>query len=325
MSAPVLIPEGALGIALLADLAIALLDILALGVVLGMLWVYKQTLGAVFKFLIDHTTIHVGPWKVPLLFPLEAADNYVQNAMSVAALGLEIAGGRFFHSLGIIVGWMVNLALFGASTTEHAIAWLKHVHIPDAAKWAARAAFPAAYLTKLIADQVRKLIAHPIRAVKADAHAVVTTVYVPVKAFGRRLSKAEKRIAALAAAVAATGGLVIHPGHTLTLPKTWRGLTKRISRLEKRMHRAEGWLAAGALAAVMAQVLGVTAKCLRSGNVGRTARAICGLDSNLLTSLLGDLVAILGVVSVVEFAEDLRTVEDEAIQIMGALVKEWPS
>jgi hypothetical protein len=320
-----LIPEGALGIAALADLVIALLDILALGVLLGLLWTYKHTFGALIEFLVKHTTIHTPIGSFSLLFPLDAANNFVIAAMGQAALGLEIAGGRFFHALGVIFGWMVNLFLYTATTMEGAFSWFKHVHIPRYAKWAIRAAFPLAWLTKLIAQQIAKAlpkVGHIAKYVVTKSVAVVEKI---PRALERRLTRAEKKIAAALAAIAALGGAVIHPGHILTLPKTWRALTRRLARLERRMHRAEGWLAAGTLAVVMAQVLGVTARCLRSGNVGKTARRLCGLDSSLLDFLLADLLAIAGIVSVVEFAEALQEVEAEAVSIMGALVKEWPS
>lgn len=319
-----LIPEGALGVAALADLLIALLDILALGVLLGLLWTYKHTLGAVIQFLVDHTRIHTPFGSFSLLFPLDIANNNILAGMSTAALGLEIAAGRMFHALGVIFGWMVNLALYSATTMEHAFHWLVHVYIPGRASWAASVLYPPALIAKIVRSLIAKELPHIGRQAKAVAHDATTVVYRPVKVFGRRLTKAEKRIAALAAAIAALGGTVIHPGHTLTLPKAWRGLTKRIARLEKRMHRAEGWLAAGTLAAVIGQVLGVSARCLRSGNLGRTSRAICGLDSNLLGSLLADLASILSVVSIVEFATELRDIEDEAVAVMGALVREWP-
>lgn len=319
-----LIPEGALGIAALVDLLIALLDILALGVLLGLLWTYKHTLGAVIQFLVDHTTIHTPVGSFSLLFPLDAANKAILAGMGKAALGLEIAGGRFFHALGVIVGWMVNLALYTATTMEHAVSWLTHVHIPRYAKWAIRAAFPLAWLTKLIAQEIAKALPHVGKIAHAAAHDATVIVYRPVKVFGRRLTKTEKALAALATAIAALGGHVIHPGHTLSLPKSWYGLTKRLSRLERRMKRAEGWLAAGALAVAMANVLGVSARCLRSGNTGKAVRRICGMDTNLLESLLADSLAIAGLISVVEFANGLREIEDEAVAILRAGIREFP-
>src|SRR5690348_15400371 len=155
-----LVPEGALGIAALVDLLVALLDILALVVLLGLLWTYKHTLGAVIQFLVDHTRIHTPIGSFSLLFPLEVANNNILSGMSTAALGLEIAAGRMFHALGVIFGWMVNLALYSASTMAHAVDWLKHVHIPKVAKWAALIAFPPALIAKLIHDGIAKELPH---------------------------------------------------------------------------------------------------------------------------------------------------------------------
>lgn len=310
-----LIPEGALGIAALADLIVALLDILALGVLLGLLWTYKHTLGAVIEFIVKHTTLSVFGHSITFLFPLAAANNAILAGMGQAALGLEIAGGRFFHALGVIFGWMVNLFLYTATTMEGAISWFKHVHLPRYAKWAIRAAFPLAWLTKLIAQQIAKALPKVGHIAKDAAHKAVAIPAKIPQALTRRLTKAEKRIAALAAAIAALGGAVIHPGHTLTLPKSWYGLTKRLARLERRMHRAEGWLAAGALAVAMANVLGVTAKCLRSGNVGKVARRLCGLSPRALEDLLGliaDALILANICQVITFLQDgLSFIEPE--------------
>src|SRR6185437_7794257 len=169
IGAPI-IPEGALGIAALADLLIALLDLLALGVLLGLLWTYKNTLGAVIQFLVDHTRIHTPFGSFSLLFPLEVANNNIQHAMSQAALGLEVAAGRMFHALGVIFGWMVNLFFYTAATLEHTVAWFKHIHLPRYAKWAIRAAFPLAWLTKLIAQEIAKVLPKVIRVGKGVVH-----------------------------------------------------------------------------------------------------------------------------------------------------------
>jgi len=321
-----LIPEGALGIAALADLLIALLDLLALGVLLGLLWVYRQTLGALIQFLVSHTTLKVFGVKIPFLFPLEAADNFLQASMSTAALGLEIAAGRLFHSLGVIFGWMVNLALYSATTLEGAVNWFKHIHLPRYAKWAIRAAFPLAWLTKLIAQEIAKVLPKIGHVAKGLAHAAVTVVTHPVRAIEAEIAKIRHKVAALVAAIAATGGLVIHPGHTLTLPKTWRALTKRLARIERRLHKAESWAAAGVLAVAMANVLGVTAKCLRSGNVGKVARRLCGLSAQALEDLLGliaDALILANICQVITLLQDgLSFIEPEIKSFIDA-VETW--
>jgi hypothetical protein len=107
----------------------------------------------------------------------------------------------------------------------------------------------------------------------------------------------------------------------------WRNPLAALRRAHNaRLRRLEKLVAVGGIAAILSQILGVSTRCLRGGgNVGKAARRICGLDTSLFNSFLLDLVAILSVVSVVEFANDLRAVEDEALAVMGRLVREWPS
>ena len=297
-----LIPEGALGVAAVVDLLIALLDLLALCVILALLWTYKSTLGAVIEFLVKHTTIHTPVGSFSLLFPLELANNNIIAGMSTVALGLEIAGGRFFRALGVIVGWMVNLALFSATTLEHAVSWLVHVYIPGRASWAASVLFPPALIAKLIRSAIAKELPHFARVAVTKSYTVIT-----------------HRVVKIVHAVA-------HPG-TIALPgitKDLRWLRNREASLSKRLHKVEGLFAAGVLAAVLAQVFGVATKCLRSGNTGRAVRRICGMDASLFESLLLDTVAILGVISVVEFAEAMLEVEDVAVGVLRAGIREFP-
>lgn len=99
-----------------------------------------------------------------------------------------------------------------------------------------------------------------------------------------------------------------------------------IPNLRKRIGRLEKIAAAGLGVAVVARALSrLRVGWIRCNKVGRLGRAACGLDEGLLESLLTDALAIFSVVSVVEFARELRAVEDEAIGIMGRLVREWPT
>lgn len=98
-----------------------------------------------------------------------------------------------------------------------------------------------------------------------------------------------------------------------------------IPNLRKRVARLEKLLAAGVGVAVVLRALArLRLGWLRCNKVGRLGRAACGLDEGLLESMLTDALAIFSVISVVEFARELRAVEDEAIGIMGRLVREWP-
>jgi hypothetical protein len=306
---PEIIPEGALGIAALVDLLIGLLDLLLLGVLLALLWGYKHTLGAVIQFLVDHTRIHTPFGSFSLLFPLEVANNNIMAQMSTAALGLEVAGGRFFHAFGVIVGWMVNLAVFSATTTEHAVEWLKHVHIPKAIKYAAAIAVAPAVLLKLIADQIRKALAHEHKAVHAQVQPVAKAAH-GAKTKAQAAQNTATKTAAHAQAVpmpkeVAKAAAVAAPiAHGIPIP-----LSHDLTKIKERLKAAEKWVAAGALAVAMGNVLGVPGRCLRSGNVGKMARRLCGLDNLIMDALLADIAFMGGAISIVEFAKALQKAE----------------
>jgi hypothetical protein len=109
--------------------------------------------------------------------------------------------------------------------------------------------------------------------------------------------------------------------HTLPIPfgRTIAAIRARLRRLER------GLTKAGALALVVAAIGEAALRLLRCKKVLRTGSRVCGMDSGLLDSLLLDSLAIVGAISVVEFAKGLRSIEDEAVTILGRLVKEFPS
>jgi hypothetical protein len=319
------VPEAVAGGFVAADLILALLAILAWAVCYGLLSGWNYSLGFLLDKLADVLSFRVLRVNVDLGGPVRELNHVVRVSLAKGVSTADHAMGLFFYWLGLLIGWMVNFAKLSAQDTLALANWITHIHLPKYAKWAIRAAFPLAWLTKLIGQEIAKALPKVGHIAKAAATSTVTVVEKIPRAIDRRLTKAEKRIAALAAALVAVGGAIHLPHHVTTPGDVWRGLTKRTARLERRMHRVEGLFAAGVLAAVMANVLGVSAKCLRSGNVGKTARSICGMNPNLLADLLLGTTALVGTLSIVEFAEELRAVEDEALKLVGGLVKEWPS
>jgi hypothetical protein len=126
---------------------------------------------------------------------------------------------------------------------------------------------------------------------------------------------------AVATAAAGAIGVALPHGHSFPIP--WRGA---INGVRRRLKALEYFTAATGAAVLVARALcGVSAQCVKKGNIGRAARRWCGLDSSLVDTLLLDGLAIFGALSVVEFANELRAVEDEALKIVGDLVAEWPS
>lgn len=122
---------------------------------------------------------------------------------------------------------------------------------------------------------------------------------------------------ALEAAAAAAAGIALP--HFPALPIPWR---TDIKALKRRLTKVEGLLGVTALAIAMSRVLGVSSKCLRSGNVGKMARALCGLPSDIFGMLLGGLVVLEGGFSVVQFTKDLQSVEDQIVKGLQATVSE---
>lgn len=180
-----------------------------------------------------------------------------------------------------------------------------------------------------------------IRAVPGQATRVVHSVTNRVVRVERtvvrlpKLSRAQAR-ALIAAAVAAYIGPYLSPlrwlrahFHALTavvphtVPLQWG---RTVTGIRKRLRRLEALTAGGlAVAAIVGAITRLGLNWIRCHKVGRVGRQLCGMDDRFLDTLLLDTLAVLSVFSVVEFATELRAVEDEALKIMGGLVREWPT
>jgi hypothetical protein len=116
------------------------------------------------------------------------------------------------------------------------------------------------------------------------------------------------------------------------LPTDLAGLRERVKTLEdelgKLWNRVRGLspsiiggIAVGALAVALGRLGLGWARC---SNVGKVGRRICGLDQNLLESLLLDTLAIVGTVSLIEFIRDAQAIEAVALDALGGFIREFP-
>src|SRR5439155_25588716 len=96
--------------------------------------------------------------------------------------------------------------------------------------------------------------------------------------------------------------------------KTVAGIRAPLRRLERSLPAAVG------VAALIAAIGRLGLGFLRCGNFRKAGKSVCGMNTSLLDSLLLDTVALLSVVSVVEFAKELQTIEGEAMSIVGRLI-----
>lgn len=270
---------------------------------------------------------------VRFFFPYLPVYGLIGRAIDKAITGLAswISNrvGHFFtaHEARIVAWfggllWYVKL-VFEASTWPgdllfQVTRWLLETKIPQLIRALVRHIAGEAHVAKAVATGTVQTVYKVVKLAKADARAAVIAAFPGLALELPALRWLYKHWRLVAAVVAGAAGAIAIP-----IPGVG-GIERGERAIKKRLSRVEKLLGVTAIAAVMARVLHVSPKCLRDGNVGRTARALCGMDTGLLDSLLFDVLAVAGVLSVVEFAEGCRTVEDEAVKLMSGLVKEWP-
>lgn len=239
----------------------------------GLLATWTHSLGYLLQWLGEHLRFHIHIRGVPdpridLGGPFRAVDRAIVTALQNWCTGAEIEMGYCLHGLERVGRYMAQAIDYLARETSETFDWLIHVHIPKWVKYAATAAFPFAWITKLVVSEIAKHLPHIRREIKVIEHAVPQRI-VQVFKFA---------------------GAATLPG-VLGLPHIWReihGLTKRNLRLSKRLHRVEALLGVAAFAGVLAQTFGVSARCVRSGGpIGRVARRLCGLSARGLEDILG--------------------------------------
>lgn len=248
----------------------------------------------------------------------------------LGAAGVERLARWISHELGglylalerSVVSWVTGWAKFAAVATELAFGW--PIKLYQVIEWLTAHEIPR--LIHALAHGTTKIVSTTVtRVVRVER--TVTKLPQLSQAKARQLVAAA--VAGLVAPYlvplrwlrshfAALTHAVAH-APTLPLPREWADVKARLRNLEKIAKYAS------VAALVYAGLKALRLTWLRCSNVGKVARRLCGMDTNLINELLLDGVAIFSLLSVVEFANELRAVEDEAVKIMGSLVREWPA
>jgi hypothetical protein len=242
-------------------------------------------------------------------------------AVSLASWITNKVGGQWRDLERGALGWISGMYQWATLAITQAMEWPYHLFRLQA--W-------------LLTVELPRLIRALPHAGTTVLHAVTTRVVRIERTVVRlpKLTKAQTK-AMVAAAIAVTVGpylrwlrwLRAHApalsrviAHALPLPNVPAipNIWKRIRALEKRLAVPLG------IAAVVAALGRLGLGWVRCNKVRRLGRSVCGMDDSLLEKLLLDALAILSIVSVVEFTEGLVAIEEEAVGIMGALVREWP-
>lgn len=189
--------------------------------------------------------------------------------------------------------------------------WLLFTEIPAILKRVPHAVVHTVNTIRTQIVRVEKTVVRLPKLTKAQATALISAAVAKwIHPYLAALRWVRAHFAALTHAI----------DHALPIPTvpTFPNIWKRIRALERKLAVPVG------IAAVTAALARLGLGWIRCNKVRQVGRQVCGMDSSLLDSWLLDALAIFSVLSVVEFANELRTVEDEAIGIMGRLVREWP-
>jgi hypothetical protein len=289
----------------LAYLAVGLLFLLSWVVLRGLRAVWIHTFGAMLTMMAD--ALNFDKWVVHIHVgaPFEAINRTVLNTLAVLAAKSEHGMGYFFHGAAVIQGWAARELLALASSVLAWSTWLQRSHLPRWVKALVYAAVPPALLLRLITAAIHANLPSLV-------HRLVAVVEHGVPHVIRRI-------------VAATAGALALPGWVIHLPRRIRSLEREWHNVWRRIRKLEWYVtAAGAAALFTAALARLGLKWLRCSNVTKAGRAVCSTEGNLLESLLGDVLLVVGLVSVVEFAEGLQAIEGEAIAVMRGIVREIP-
>lgn len=293
----------------------------------GLLIGWNNTFGPMLEGLANALKIDVWRVHVDPAGKLREIDHAVRGALQASVSTSDMAMGFWFHQTARLQGWVADETWKLARDTFNFGEWAVKTYGPLLVTTATTVLFPWPKLYRVIDHEIEKLLpkAGKVAGKAGDIKdAALRRLLRPIN-IRQALQGAE--IAGLFAALGALAGGLTWGGHAgslphgLGIPKEW---WKWRSRVNTRLTKLEGIAAAGVLSVLMANVLGVTGKCLRSGNIGKTARRLCGFDSSLLDLLLLETVAIVGAVSVVEFGKELQAIEGEAVTLLGSFITEFP-
>lgn len=236
---------------------------------------------------------------------------YVTRNVGEAILSYTAIAVGWIATTARTLDYIITSALTWPITLSRVFFWLLDVEIPRLIHALPNATTKVFHSTVVRVQKIERTVYRFPKITRAQVRAAVAALVAPIlNPYLAPLRWLRAHIHALTATVPAT--IPLQWGRTIS------GIRKRLRRLER---LAGAGVAVGAVAVALARLGAGWIRCRKVGKVGRQ---LCGMDESLLDSLLTDGLAIFSVLSVVEFATELRAIEDEAIGIMGKLVREWP-
>jgi hypothetical protein len=272
---------------------------------LGLRWAWQYTFGALLEALANVRINLPGRHDLHPLRWLRAYNVAVQNDIERKLEKSHRAMGYLFHGAAIIMEWTAREIAGLAADTLHFGQSLSHVRLPRLTRAMIIAAFPLPWLARRVAALVR-------------AHAIPSTRTVVARTTRPIIQRVTRIVKATAGAVAIPGVL------WGTLPRL-RGLERWRNRTGARLRSLERGIAGVSAVALVGTALArLGLNWIRCRRVGRVGKAVCGMDSQLLGSILADATLIIGTISLVELTRGTQRLMPAITDATGYLVREAP-
>lgn len=289
-AAPELIPEAVS----LAEALPTLGLLAALLFVLGCIYVIDAFVRALFGTVSG--AVSWVPWLGHVVTtPVHAVERKITGALGTAESYFDSRIGMSFHKLARI-GDQIGRELYGLALVSLTIAKVL-----------------TGSLTRADLGTIWHRLSTTWSGLVGQVEKVGSAVYGPLTGELHRLEHwLNARVHALEGAIA--GGI---PRDIAGLRWRTRTLERGYERLWKEVKRHEKLLGIGALTGVVAVVLGrLGLGWTRCSNVNKLGRNVCGMNAQLLESLLADTLLIAGTLSLVEFAKEMQSVEAGAVRVV---------
>lgn len=277
---------------ILAPLVIDLGVILMFLVAFALCLLAQQIVRALFQ--IGQSAVGWIPWLGSRISgDLHRIEQRMTHALGAVAFALQYGVGAMFHGLASLMQQLVDSIEGNA-----ALIWQIAHYLPGLAT-----------VAQLV--DVARGLAHANHATVAGTRAVTRVIHDVT----RVVTHTTTRVNTTVARVQAIPADVLLPGALSGVRGRVRAIEDELASLRKRVgisgRTALEGVGVGALAYALGRLGMSWARC---SNVGRLGRRACGMDANLLESLLADTLLVVGTLSLVEFAEEMQGVAETAVR-----------
>lgn len=252
-----------------------------------------------------------------------------------AAVSLQTAQGLSTSSGGVILpsGYIIKAGEQGLSNATDGMTRTQHAHTKPTIQYAqvfaglgqaieaaaahnhqTRREIPRATAPRIIVKYVKP----NIKALTAPLTKRLATTKAQAEAATKREKDLEARVRKLERQLKTVGGITI-PG----LGRREGQIGRRVGRLEREFQKiSKKVLGAGLIGLLIEALSKVGGNWIRCSNNQKLGKSVCGMNRNLLESLIADALLVVSLVSVVEFAKELQGIESEVVKGIRFGVKE---